>query len=177
MSWREAGLAISAPPPNPMMARPVARPGRSGNHLIRVDTGEMYPRPRPMPPITPEPRIIIQSWCIEMPMAEITMPPHQHSAATTPALRGPTCSSHPPQRAAAQPRKTKNSVYIQPRVEIFQSQLVVKSSATKLMSAGQAIGFETPSALLNGSQNTEKPYAMPMHRWMARAAGGTSQRL
>jgi hypothetical protein len=34
-----------------------------------------------------------------------------------------------------------------------------------------------PTALDNGSQNTEKPYAMPMHRWIANAAGGTSQRL
>jgi hypothetical protein len=37
----ETGLAIRAPPPKPMMAMPVARPGRSGNHLIRVETGEM----------------------------------------------------------------------------------------------------------------------------------------
>ena len=35
------GEAISAPPPKPMIAIPVARPGRSGNHLIRVETGEM----------------------------------------------------------------------------------------------------------------------------------------
>jgi hypothetical protein len=27
-----------------MMAGSVASPGRSGNHLIRVDTGEMWPR-------------------------------------------------------------------------------------------------------------------------------------
>ncbi len=37
----ETGLAIRAPPPKPMMAMPVASPGRSGNHLIRVETGEM----------------------------------------------------------------------------------------------------------------------------------------
>ena len=30
-----------APPPKPMIAMPVASPGRSGNHLIRVLTGEM----------------------------------------------------------------------------------------------------------------------------------------
>ncbi len=35
------GEAISAPPPKPMIAMPVARPGRSGNHLISVETGEM----------------------------------------------------------------------------------------------------------------------------------------
>lgn len=35
------GEAMSAPPPKPMMAMPVAMPGRSGNHLIRVETGEI----------------------------------------------------------------------------------------------------------------------------------------
>jgi hypothetical protein len=35
------GEPIIAPPPKPMMAMPVAMPRRSGNHLIRVDTGEM----------------------------------------------------------------------------------------------------------------------------------------
>ena len=35
------GEAMKAPPPNPMMAIPVAIPGRSGNHLISVETGEM----------------------------------------------------------------------------------------------------------------------------------------
>lgn len=35
------GDAISAPPPKPMMARPVAIPGLSGNHFISVETGEM----------------------------------------------------------------------------------------------------------------------------------------
>src|SRR3954451_22955782 len=35
------GEAISAPPPKPMIAMPVAMPGRSGNHLMSVDTGEM----------------------------------------------------------------------------------------------------------------------------------------
>ena len=29
----------------------------------------------------------------------------------------------------------------------------------------------------SGSQNTLKPYAIPIDRWIARAAGGTSQRL
>jgi hypothetical protein len=40
-SWRDSGEATRAPPPKPMMAIPVARPGRSGNHLINVETGEM----------------------------------------------------------------------------------------------------------------------------------------
>ena len=36
-----SGPPIIAPPPKPMIASPVARPGRSGNHLISVDTGEI----------------------------------------------------------------------------------------------------------------------------------------
>jgi hypothetical protein len=47
------GDAISAPPPKPMIARPVAIPGLSGNHLISVETGEMYPMPQPIPPTSP----------------------------------------------------------------------------------------------------------------------------
>ena len=35
------GEAMSAPPPKPMMAMPVAMPGRSANHFISVETGEM----------------------------------------------------------------------------------------------------------------------------------------
>ena len=50
-----SGAPIRAPPPKPMIARPVARPGRSGNHLMSVETGEMYPSPSPQPPITPDP--------------------------------------------------------------------------------------------------------------------------
>ena len=58
-----SGVPIIAPPPNPMMARPVAMPRRSGNHLMSVETGEMYPRPSPQPPMTPAPSQSIQSWC------------------------------------------------------------------------------------------------------------------
>src|SRR6476646_11923072 len=107
-----------------------------------------------MPPITPEPSHISQSWWVRTPTAEISKPPHQQSADTTPALRGPARSSQPPQIAAAEPRKTKKSVYIQPRLLIFQSQLVVNSSATSDMSAGQATDLEMPMARDSGSQNT-----------------------
>ena len=41
MSHTESGAAIIAPPPKPMIAMPVAMPGRSGNHFISVDTGEI----------------------------------------------------------------------------------------------------------------------------------------
>src|SRR5689334_18621342 len=113
-----------------------------------------------------------------MPTAEISMPPHQHSAATTPALRGPARSSQPPQMAAAQPRNTKNKVYIQPSVATCQSQLLANNSAKKLMSFGQVVPAPAVASVLDsGSQKTEKPYAIPMHRWIANAAGGTSHRL
>ena len=85
------------------------------------------------------------------------MPPHQHSADTTPALRGPARSSQPPQTAALEPRKTKNSVYIHPSVEIGQSQAVLTSCSKNPISAAQATGSCTPRALDNGSQKTEKP--------------------
>ena len=40
-SWAERAEAMNAPPPKPMIAMPVASPGRSGNHLISVETGLM----------------------------------------------------------------------------------------------------------------------------------------
>ena len=41
ISHTDSGAAIRAPPPKPMIAMPVAMPGRSGNHFISVETGEM----------------------------------------------------------------------------------------------------------------------------------------
>ena len=90
------------------------------------------------------------------PALPIRRPPHQQSAETTAALRGPTRSSQPPQIAADEPSITKNSVNIQPRLEIRQSQVVVKSSAAKLM-PGHVTGCVTPNACDSGSQNTLKP--------------------
>src|SRR5215471_18298728 len=111
-----------------------------------------------------------------MPMAPRTSPPAQHRAATAPALRGPTRSSQPPHCAAETPSTTKNSVYIQPRLATRQLQVVVNSSPASEMFAQDGSGVP-PIARDSGSQNTLKPYAMPMHRWMHNAAGGTSQRL
>src|ERR1700759_409333 len=99
-----------------------------------------------------------------MPKAPMMRPPHQHSAATTPALRGPARSSQPPQSAADEPSTTKNRVYIQPRSLIFQSQVVV-TSAAKIDWSGQASDLVMPMARDSGSQNTLKPEGMPMHRW------------
>src|SRR3974377_2366310 len=109
-----------------------------------------------MPPITPDPIHIIHSWWATTPAADITSPPHQHRAATTPALRGPTRSSQPPQIAADDPRNTKNSVYIQPRLGIRQSHVVVNSSPMSVRS-GQTFDLEMPIARDSGSQNTLKP--------------------
>src|SRR5260370_41088388 len=98
-----------------------------------------------------------------------TAPPHEHSVATKPALRGPSRSGQPPQIAADEPRSTKNSVYIQPRSNWVQSQSVAKgawavmpSLPEKLVaSPGQASGLGAPLAAAtmrpSGTQNTEKP--------------------
>jgi len=58
----------------------------------------------------------------------------------------------------------------------LQLQLVLVSAAKKPRLA-QVAASVVVSSLDIGSQNTEKPYAMPMQRWIASAAGGTSQRL
>jgi hypothetical protein len=57
-------------------------------------------------------------------------------------LRGPSRSTHGPKSAADNPSITKNKVYIQPSVLIFQS-------------SGAALVI--PIARLSGSQNTLKP--------------------
>ena len=49
--------------------------------------------------------------------------------------------------------------------------------ATVLTFQSSGAGCVMPMVWLSGIQNTLRPYAMPMDRWMARAAGGTSQRL
>jgi len=47
------GPAIKLAKPNPMIARPVANPRLLGKYFTRVETGVIYPIPRPIPPITP----------------------------------------------------------------------------------------------------------------------------
>ena len=41
ISHTDSGEAMNAPPPKPMIAMPVAMPGRSGNQRIKVETGEI----------------------------------------------------------------------------------------------------------------------------------------
>src|SRR5262249_3604409 len=98
-----------------------------------------------------------------MPTDPSTRPPHQHRAATIPALRGPTRSSQPPHNAAETPSTTKNSVYIQARLARRQSQEVVNNSPTIVIS-GHVLLCVMPIERDSGSQNTLKPYAMPMQR-------------
>jgi hypothetical protein len=45
------------------------------------------------------------------------------------------------------------------------------------MLSGQGIDRVIPTALLSGSQKTLNPYAIPIERWIASAAGGTNHRL
>src|SRR5215831_7944819 len=97
-----------------------------------------------------------------MPMAEMKKPPPQQTPATTPARRGPSFSTHRPNIAADDPRKTIASVKVHVSVLTFQS---------------SGPDFVMPIARLSGSQKTLNPYAIPMDRWMASAAGGTSHRL
>src|SRR5271170_8250246 len=99
----------------------------------------------------------------------MTRPPHQHRAATKPALRGPSRSNQPPQTAADAPKMTKNRVNIQPTSNWVQSQSVAKSAwpvmptlpQKEVGSPGQAIGLAAPVAAATarprGTQNTEKP--------------------
>jgi len=70
-------------------------------------------------------------------------------------LRGPERSSQPPHSAAEEPRKTKKSVYIQPRSAMRQSQVVVKSALMSVRS-GQGDGFLDARERDSGSQNTLK---------------------
>src|SRR3989338_1921987 len=130
-----------------------------------------------MPPMTPDPSHISHNWCVYTPNAEISSPPPQQTAATAPALRGPACSSQCPKTAAEEPRNTKNSVYIHPKSLTFQSQFVATARAQNPISSEQASGWEMPNALDRGNQKTLKPYAIPIDRWIASAAGGTSHRL
>src|SRR4029078_9644470 len=105
------------------------------------------------------------------------------SAETNAALRGHTRSSQPPQVAAETPSSTKKNVYIQPRSNWLQLQSVAVRACSvpsdfsaKVTPPCEHSGSALPSAPrrapCSGFQNTEKPQAMPMHRWMQRAAGG-----
>src|SRR4249919_4369719 len=121
-----------------------------------------------MPPMIPEPSHINHSWCVYTPTDEISRPPHQQSAETTPALRGPARSSHPPQAAAERPSTTKKNVYIQPRSNWLQLQSVATSAravpasfSENVVAPAEQAAMLAPSAPINapcnGFQNTENP--------------------
>ncbi len=79
--------------------------------------------------------------CHRIPMAERKKPTLQQHAATTPLLRGPTCSIQRPNTAADSPRNTMARVKIQASSVCFQS---------------PAAGAVTPRTLVSGSLNTLK---------------------
>jgi len=57
----------------------------------------------------------------------------------------------------ADPRNTKNSVYVHPSMFNFQSHVLDRARAMKPMSAGQANRFGNAYGFERGSQNTENP--------------------
>src|SRR5579859_1397197 len=107
-------------------------------------------------------------------MPPMTNPPPQHSAEMKPALSGPACSNQPPQIAAEMPSMAMKVSKICVTAGTVQLHDPANSCAKKPMLPQLAA---PGSSLLIGNQNTEKPYAIPIHRWMAKAAGGTNHRL
>src|SRR4029077_5898734 len=94
---------MNAPPPNPRIAIPVAIPRRSGNHFTSVLTGEMYPRPQPIPPINPIPRNTSLDSRMARPTPPIIRPNPKNNAAAVAATLGPRRSTHGPPNAALRP--------------------------------------------------------------------------
>ena len=88
--------------------------------------------------------------------ADNTSPPPQHNAEMKPALRGPACSSQPPQIAAEMPSTAMNISKTWVTEGTVQLQDVVKSSSTKLCAA-QALASAFGTSRVMGSQKTEKP--------------------
>ena len=83
-------------------------------------------------------------------------PPPQQSAATSPALRGPSRSSQPPNNAAERPRNTIPIVKVQRRSLTRQLQVVVNSASVSDIVL-QAASVSPEMALLSGSQKTLRP--------------------
>src|SRR4051812_12879055 len=114
-----------------------------------------------MPPNTPYPNSNTGKLCRETPAAATTNPPPKHTADANIAARGPTRSSQAPNVAAESPRKTIATLNTQPIVLSFQFPDAVSLP---------------PTRRANGRLNTLNAYACPIDKWMASAAGGTSQR-
>src|SRR5262245_10314525 len=95
-----------------MLAIPVAMPRRSGNHLTSVLTGEIYPSPQPIPPITPIPRKTSTDWPAARPMPPTIKPIPKNSAAAVAATRGPRRSTQGPPKAALRPSRTSAVVNV-----------------------------------------------------------------
>src|SRR5512146_965012 len=103
-----------------------------------------------------------QNWWSTTPAEATQNPPPKQSAATNIARRGPTRSSHAPNAAADSPRNT---------IAVLKIQASVASD--------QSLGAEAlpPMSRERGILKTLNAYTWPIERWIASAAGGTSQRL
>src|SRR6056297_1201553 len=86
-----------------MMARPVASPLRSGNHLTSVETGAIYPSPSPTPLTTPKKKKNSQILSRYVASAEPNSPKVKNPADRSPAFDGPYFSTTRPKIAAERP--------------------------------------------------------------------------
>src|SRR5262245_10369067 len=72
----------------------------------------MYPRPQPMPPITPIPRKTRTDCRVARPIPPRIRPIPKNEAAAVAAARGPRRSTHGPAKAALRPRSTSAVVKV-----------------------------------------------------------------
>ena len=139
-----------------LVPAPVAMPRRSGNHLTRVETGEIYrdrahaSKSAQAQPDDPE----LMQVDAERRHHESAAP--QHTAATRPAFRGPSRSSHPPNSAADRPSTTMPIVNVHNKSLTRQLQVVVNSESTSVMVLHDASGSPEID-LLSGNQKTLSP--------------------
>src|SRR6476660_6835383 len=158
----ESGAARMAPPPNPMIAIPMASPRRSGNQRMSADVGVLNPTPSPQPPMTPYPRYSSPIRWVNTPTADTTKPPLKQMAAASPLVRGPTRCCHLPATPADRPRKMYAIVKIQP-------------SCASVQSAGAEASM--PTTLVSGRLNTLNADTCPILRLIPSDAKIIHQRL
>src|SRR5258708_10759806 len=118
--------------------------------------------PRPIPPTTPYPRITSGNAWSWTPSAAMRNPALKQQAEVNSAWRGQTRSSHLPSTAAVSPRQTMATL---------------KMAASEVSFQSPGADLVIPRSRVIGRLNTLIEYTWPMQRWMARAAGGASQRL
>jgi len=87
--------------------------------------------------------------CSQIPRPPTIKPPPQQAAATVPTIRGPTCSSHLPAKAAESSRKTSAMVNIQATCTTVQY---------------SALNLTAQRTLRSGRSNVLQTYTEPMQR-------------